>query len=348
MIQRQLKLRLTKKQEGMLTGWLNNLTGVWNFAVRKIELDAKERIYYSRLSFKSLLPGHGEKIGIPSHVIQGVLADAHLAWGRCFKKLARRPRLKGLRNRFSSIPFPDPIMPPQGNRIKVVGLGSVRFYSQEIPEGKIKCGRIVKRASGWHLCLFIDAQPNAITATSNGQIGIDPGFISLLTLSTGEKIDHPRELQRSLKRLAQAQRGRDRKLAARLQERAANQRKDRNHKLSRRLVAENELICFSRDNLKGLSKRFGKSVAASATGQLRQMLAYKCRAGGRRYVEVASMYSTKTCSNCGSLSGPSGWSGLAVRQWRCEACGASHDRDVNAAVNTLLAGAGAALESEAA
>ena len=348
MIQRQLKLRLTKKQEEMLTGWLNNLTGVWNFAVRKIELDAKERVYYSRLSFKGILSGHGEKIGIPSHVLQGVLADAHLAWRRCFNKLARRPRLKGLRNKLNAIPFPDPIKAPQENRIKVPGLGPVRFHSQEIPEGAIKCGRIIKRASGWYLCLFIDAEPNAIPAVANGQIGIDPGFKSLLTLSTGEKVEHPRELQKSLERLAQAQRGHDQRLAARLQEKAANQRKDRNHKLSRRLVAENELICFSKDSLRGLSKKFGKSVAAAATGQLRQMLDYKCRAGGRRYVEVASRYSTKTCSNCGSLTGPSGWGGLAVRHWRCIGCGTLHDRDVNAAVNTLIAGAGAALEREAA
>lgn len=348
MIQRQLKLRLNKNQESVLITWINNLTGVWNFAVRKIELDAKNNIYHTPEDFQNLLAGHGKKMGIPSHTIQGILLSAHVAWKRCFKGLARKPHLKGLRNKLNSIPFPDPLRSPQENRIKVPGLGSVRFHSQDLPEGAIKCGRIVRRASGWYLCLYINAEPNAIPVTGNGQIGIDPGFISLLTLSTGEKIEHPRELQKSLERLAQAQRGHDLGLAARLQEKVANQRKDRNHKLSRILVSENELICFSKDNLRGLSKKFGKSVAAAATGQLRQFLAYKCRAGGRRYVEPVSRNSTKTCSSCGGLTGPTGWSGLAVRHWRCTGCGTLHDRDQNAAKNALIAGAGTALERGAA
>ncbi len=70
------------------------------------------------------------------------------------------------------------------------------------------------------------------------------------------------------------------------------------------------------------------------------MLAYKCTASGRQFLEVPSKYSTKTYSACGSLSGPTGYAGLSVRQWMCSACGAAHDRDVNAAINTLHAGVG--------
>ena len=144
-----------------------------------------------------------------------------------------------------------------------------------LPEGNIKCGRIVKRASGWYLCLFIDAEAKKIERVASGVIGIDPGFENLLTTSEGEVIEHPREFERAERRLAQAQRGHDRKLAARIQERIHNQRKDRNHKLSRRLVAENVEIYFSKDNHKGIATRFGKSVASSGHAQLRSMLAYK-------------------------------------------------------------------------
>jgi transposase len=87
-----------------------------------------------------------------------------------------------------------------------------------------------------------------------GQIGIDPGFSNLLTTSDGEIIEHPRELEASAERLAQAQRGPNQELAARIQERAANRKRDRNHKLSCRLVAENILIAFSKDNIKGMAK----------------------------------------------------------------------------------------------
>jgi IS605 OrfB family transposase len=130
-----------------------------------------------------------------------------------------------------------------------------------------------------------------------------------------------------------------------LHERISNQRKDRNHKLSRQLVSENAVICFSKDTIRGLSKAgFGKSVTAAAHGQLRSMLSYKSRIGGTEYIEVSSKSSTMTCSCCGARTGPQGRAGLSVRQWECLACGAHHDRDVNAAINTLIVGAGIVLE----
>lgn len=321
------------------------LTSIWNWSIHKIENDAQGGIYYTPKVFHNLLAGTSKTLGIPSHTIQGMLSLAHQSWQRCFKKLAKKPRLKGNRNRLSSIPFPDPIGAPANNKIKVPGLGMVRYHKQALPKGKIKQGRIVRRASGWYLCLFIDAEPNTIPITGNGVIGIDPGYKHLLTFSTGEKVDHPRELQRNLKRLGQAQRGNDNQLAARVQEKIANQRKDRNHKLSRRLVSENAVICFSKDNLRGLSRAgFGKSVASAGHGQLRGMLAYKSRAGGRRYLEPDSPGSTRTCSICGARTGPQGRAGLSVREWVCTACGTHHDRDINSAVNTLIAAVGTTVE----
>lgn len=342
MIQVQLKLRMTKAQERDCERWLYHLTSVWNWAVRKIELNAADSIFFSKCDFHNLLAGHSAKLGIPSHVLQGILSTVHDSWGRCFKKLSRKPRLKGAHNKLASIPFPDPIRPPKGNRVTLLFLGSVRFHKMDIPEGRIKCGRVVKRASGWHLCLFIEADSKPIERMASGQVGIDPGFSSLLTTSDGEIIVHPRELEASAKRLAQAQRGKRRKLVGRIQERIVNQRKDRNHKLSRRLVAENVLIAFSKDNTKEIARRFGKSVASSGHSQLRGMLAYKSPKSGTQYLEVDSRNSTRTCSECGCLSGPTGFAGLSVRHWVCSGCGAAHDRDINAAINTLKAGAGMA------
>lgn len=331
----------------MLNDWLWSLTGVYNWAIRKIKQDAEDGIYYTPKGFQNLLANHGQRINIPSHTIQGTLSVAHESWRRCFKKLAGKPKLKGQRNKMNSIPFPDPLRAPKANRITVPGLKSVKFHKQGLPEGKIKCGRVVKRASGWYLCLFIDAEPNPITRKASGVVGIDPGFKELLTLSSGEKIPHPRELEASAQRLAQAQRGKNKMLAARIQERIKNQRKDRNHKLSRKLVSENNLIVFSKDNHKAVAKRFGKSVSSSSHGQLRSMLSYKSRIGGAEYIEVNPAFSTKTCSACGCITGPSGLAGLSVRQWQCSACGADHDRDINAAMNTLIAGAGEAHEGYA-
>lgn len=346
MIQRQLKLKLTKAQERELDRWLYHLAAVWNWAIRKIELDGKDGFYYSKREFNNLLAGHGQKLGIPSHIMQGVLGSARDAWLRCYRGLARKPRLKGVRNKLNSIPFPDPFRPAKNNRIHLLGMGKVRFHAQDIP-GSIKSARLVKCASGWYLCAFVDAEPQEIPAHGNGGVGVDPGFNNLLALSTGEKIEHPRELRQSALRLAQAQRGGNKRLAARLNERIASQRKDRNHKLSRRLVSENQFIAFSADSHRSIAKRFGKSVSDSAHFQLRQMLSYKSKRrtdGLGVYVEPDSRNSTRTCSVCGALSGPRGWAGLSVREWDCGACGAHHDRDTNAAMNALIAGAGLAHE----
>jgi len=197
MIQRQLKLRLNASQESQLHAWLFHLTGVWNWAIRKIEQDARDGIYYSQKAFHNQLAGHGKKLGIPSHTLQGMLDTAYTAWQRCYKKRAKKPRLKGQRNKLTSIPFPDPFKAPEGTCIHIPGIGSARFHAQDIPAGRITSGRVVKRASGWYLCLCIDAQPQAIPHTGDGAIGIDPGFRHLLTLSTGEKIAHPHEVHRT-------------------------------------------------------------------------------------------------------------------------------------------------------
>lgn len=337
MIQVQVKLRLSPRQERQLTRWLRHLAAIWNWAIKRIEYDAGNGIYHSTLDFRALLNGHGAKIGIPQDTIYGVLWTAHTAWQNCFKKIARKPRLKGRRNRLNSIAFAHGSRIVDG-RLFVPLLGRVRFHKQRVPEGHISQMRILKRASGWYACLFIKAEPLAVPRIAENSVGIDAGFNHLITLSTGEKITHPRELESVASRLAQAQRGGNGRLASRIQERIRNKRKDRNHKISRRLVSENILIAFSKDNIKSIAGRFGKSVSSSGHHQLRSMLSYKAsRTGDTIYVEPESKHSTMRCSTCGALTGPTGWNGLAVRHWVC-GCGAEHDRDTNAAVNTLVSG----------
>ena len=116
--------------------------------------------------------------------------------------------------------------------------------------------------------------------------------------------------------------------------------------LPRKLISENDIIVFSKDNIKGLAKRHGRSVAEAGHYQIRKMLMYKSLIGGTKYIEVNSKKSTMTCSSCGSESGPTGLAGLQVRQWECSCCGAHHDRDINSAINTLIAGLGTSHESK--
>ena len=175
-------------------------------------------------------------------------------------------------------------------------------------------------------------------------LGLTPGFHSLLTLSDGTKFENPRELRKGAERLAQAQRGNNLKLAARLQERQANRRSDRNHKISRKVIETYKTIFYSDDNFGSVAKKFGKSVSEAGLGQLIGYITYKGRTGGRNVVPINSAFTTQTCSACGARTGPHGLGGLAVRSWECSACGAVHDRDINSAVVVLKTGAGVALK----
>ena len=347
MIIRTLKLKLSKQQEAQLNGWLWNLTGLWNWAIKKIEHDAQNKIYHSPFDFVNLIAEHSKRMEIPSHTMQGILKQAHTSWQRCFKKLAKKPRFKGQRNKLNSIPFPDPFKSPKDNMIAIAGLGKVRYYKQDLPEAKIKCGRILKKASGWYLCLWLNCDHKFPVKDTDKAVGIDPGFHTLLTLSDGTKIENPRELRKGSKRLAQAQRSHGKKLVTRLQERQANRRNDRNHKISRKLIENYKTIYYSDDNFKGMAKIFGKSVSEAALANLIGMLNYKSKTCGRESVPVNSSKTTMTCSDCGALTGPTGLAGLAVRYWICSACGAVHDRDINSAEVVFNVGAGKAHERKA-
>ena len=340
MIIRILKIKLTKKQESTLESWLWNLTGVWNWAVKKIEHDARDGVYYSGFEFVNILANHSKKMEIPSHTLQGILKQAHDAWGRCFKKLAKKPRLKGKRNKLTSIPFPDPIGIPVENKISILGLGKVKYHKQELPDAKIKCGRIIKKASGWYLYLWLDTNHKFKVKDTDNAVGIDPGFSTLLTLSDGTKIENPRELRKGEERLAQSQRGKRKQLTSRLQEKQANRRTDRNHKISRWLVENYATICYPDDHFKGMARKLGKSVSEASLGNLMDMIVYKGSNCGRRIIPVSSVDTTKTCSTCGALTGPTGLAGLSVRNWECSVCGTVHDRDLNSSRVILNSGLG--------
>lgn len=338
-IQCQLKLRPTCAQESTFKRWLWHLTAVYNWTVKTAELEkSRTGRTPSAWDLRNRLPGTSQKIGVPKVAIEGTVFTARQALGRYQSGVSRKPKLKGRRRPLNSIALSGGVK-WNGSRPCLPLIGPVRVHRQEVPSGHCGSARIIRRSSGWYLCLFIRAEPCVITA-GVGEVGIDPGFKSLLALSTGELIDIPSELQAGAKRLAQAQRGGRKRLTARIHERIGNRRKNRNHHLSRQLVSENRLIAFSKDRTSTIARRFGKSVTSAGHSQLRMQLRYKSLTGGTEYIEVDSRNSTRTCSVCGAFSGPTGLAGLSVRHWTCRDCGSQHERDVNAAQNTLIAALG--------
>ena len=174
MVTRDLKLKLTKKQEVEFNSYLWMLTGVYNWVIRTIELNAKNKIYPSKFELDNLISNHAKRIGIHSQVMQQTVKQAYTAWERCFKKIAKKPKLKGIRNKFKSFVFPQFKREKLAEKtIKLPSLGEVRYFKQNVPIGNIKQVRIVRRASGWYAQLVIEANHVFHVKETEAAIGID-------------------------------------------------------------------------------------------------------------------------------------------------------------------------------
>ncbi len=121
--------------------------------------------------------------------------------------------------------------------------------------------------------------------------------------------------------------------------RIANTRKDWAHKTTTAIVQRARLLVVGDVSSSKLSKtRMALSVSDAGWRQLRTMLAYKAIRLGVTYCEVNESWSSVTCADCLTRSGPRGLRALGVREWMCTACGTVHDRDRNAAQNILRVG----------
>jgi putative transposase len=215
----------------------------------------------------------------------------------------------------------------------------------------------------WFVTFAVD-QPGPTPLPPTGQaVGIDLGLTDFAVLSSGEKLAHPRHMDRHERRLkhyqrvlARSQRGsanraKARRKVARQHARVRDARRDFLHKTSTSLANRFDTIVVEDLHVAGMVRNGGarkrglnRSIARTGWAELRAMLAYKADRAGRRLIVVDRWFpSSKTCSACGYLLAELA---MATRQWRCPICGARHDRDVNAAKNILAAGLVAAAWSD--
>ncbi|PRY57705.1 IS605 OrfB family transposase [Glycomyces artemisiae] len=206
-------------------------------------------------------------------------------------------------------------------------------------------------AGRWFVSIRIEEVIPALPGRSEA-IGVDAGLTSLLTFSTGEKISNPRHERTDRQRVKSRQRDLTRKQKgsknyqkarlklARAHARIADRRLDAMHKLTTRLVRENQVICVEDLNVRGMlgNRKLARAIADASWATFRRLLEYKCEWYGRELVAVDRFLpSSRTCAACGSTRASMP---LGVRVFRCtdKACGNVEDRDVNAAMNILAAG----------
>ncbi|MDR6981049.1 putative transposase [Streptomyces sp. 3330] len=224
-------------------------------------------------------------------------------------------------------------------------------WSRPLPEGKQPSTVTVSQdaAGRWFVSLLCEDTIAPAPATTHA-VGIDAGITSLLTLSTGEKIPNPRHERKDRTRLARAQRelsrkargdganrARARRQVARVHARIADRRRDFLHKLTTRLVRENQTVVIEDLTVRNMVRnhRLARAISDASWRELRTMLEYKSAWYGRELVVVDRFFpSSKLCGACGTIRAELP---LDVRAWTCE-CAVVHDRDVNAAKNLLAAG----------
>ena len=179
--------------------------------------------------------------------------------------------------------------------------------------------------------------------SSAGQqsVGVDLGLKTVATCSDGFKLERRRLTEEFAEKLGKAQRANKTKLIKAIHAKIKNSRRDAPHKFSTKLTNEYGAIFAGDVSSSKLARtRMAKSVMDSGWYMLKIQLEYKAIARSVVFVEVNEKYTTQTCSSCGAISAssPRGRAGLGIREWTCCGCGATHDRDINAARNILRLG----------
>ncbi|WP_327722060.1 transposase [Streptomyces sp. NBC_00490] len=289
---------------------------------------------------------------VSSVPLQQALRHLQTAFGNFFAQRAKYPRYKSRKKSRASAEYTRSAFTWRAGQLTLAKMADpldIR-WSRPLPEGAEPTTLTVSRdaAGRWFVSLLCQDTIAPAPATTNA-VGLDAGITSLVTLSTGEKITNPRHERRDRARLAKAQRELSRKAkgsanrekarrkVARVHVRIADRRRDVLHKLSARLVRENQTVVIEDLSVRNLLKNgaLARAISDAAWTDLRSMLEYKCAWYGRELVVIDRFFpSSKLCWNCGTVRGKLP---LNVREWTC-ACGVVHDRDVNAARNILAAG----------
>jgi putative transposase len=238
----------------------------------------------------------------------------------------------------------------ENHRLSLSGLGRLRVrWSREFSSSPSTVTIQRDTADRYFVTLCLDEEVEKLKPVHQA-VGIDLGITALATLSSGEKIENPRHLDRLERRLARAQRALSRKQkgskrraaqriqVARLHARVADARRDHLNKATTDLVRRFDVIALEDLNVRGMVQNhtLARAISDAGLGEFRRMVAYKCEWYGRELRLADRFYPTsRCCFDCGQVLEELP---LRIRKWDCPACGQHHDRDVNAAKNILAAG----------
>ena len=362
-VKRAFKYRFypTNAQAAELLRTFGCVRKVYNLALaaRTEAWARQERINYNQTSAMLTAWKQTEELGYLSDVssvpLQQTLRHLQAAFANFFGKRAKYPRFKSRKKSHRSAEYTT-----SGFRFRNGALTLAKVtepldivWSRPLPEGAEPSTVTVSQdaAGRWFVSLLCEDPALSPLPATGTAVGVDVGLNHLLTLSTGEKIANSRherrdrdalaKAQRSLARKAKgdgANRAKARRRVAKIHARVVDRRRDGLHKLTTRLVRENQTIVIEDLSVRNMVKNrsLARAISDAAWSEFRSMLEYKASWYGREVIAVDRFFpSSKLCSHCGKLAESMP---LHVRTWTCNGCGTTHDRDVNSAKNLKAAG----------
>ncbi|KWK00770.1 RNA-guided endonuclease InsQ/TnpB family protein [Burkholderia stagnalis] len=349
----------TPEQAAMLARTFGCARFVYNHMLR-MRTDAwdqrQERIGYhetsAALTALKKTPEHGWLNEVSSVPLQQALRHLQAAFANFFVKRAKYPNFRR-KDGAQSVEYTASAFRWDGTSLKLAKMEAplaIR-WSRRIPkDAKVTTVTVSKDTAGrYHVSMLCDDVVSAKSA-STGRVGIDLGLTDFVVLSTGEKIAAPNAFRKNEARLAKLQRRLARKQkdsanrrkarlkVARMHVRTADSRRDFLHKLSTRLINENQVIAIESLAVRHMQKnrRLAKAIGDAGWSEFVRQLTYKAKWYGRMLIGIDRWHpSSKRCSDCGHTVAKLP---LKIRTWACPGCGIAHDRDINAARNVLAAG----------
>lgn len=355
------RLYPAKAQERILVRWLEICRELHNAAIEERREAWKHGVIVFFFDQSRQLPALKRErpdVGeVNAQVLQQALRRVDLAFKHFFRRVKNGekpgyPRFKG-RDRYNSLTWPQEkdggFSFVGSGKLRLCKLGDIRIKLHRPIAGTLKTCTVKREAGHWYAIFSCDDVPARAYPAATSEVGIDMGLASFATLSTGEKVANPRWYRQTEEKLKIAQRKltsrqkksrrrrKARERVTRLHAKIANQRRDFQHRLAKKIVSENALIAVEdldpQRMVEKSSTGLTKSIMDASWGQFLSILACKAEEAGRRFARVPPHNTSSTCSRCGVVRKKD----LDERVHSCP-CGLVLDRDVNASLNILRLG----------
>ncbi len=363
-INKAFKVRLypTSEQQALFsktfgcTRWVYNRFLEWHNEIYNAE---KRYLSYNKCSAMltriKASPGTEWLAKADKFALQNSLKDLDTAFFNFFEGRAEYPKFKNKRTSKQSYQTNytnDNIrIDKKRQLLRLPKVGFVRYATdgREIPDNILNVTVILTPSGKYFASILCPAVMEPLKPADK-ETGVDMGIKKFAILSTGEVIENPKHYVKAQKKLARLQRTFSRKKKgsknrdkarlkiARQHEKVANQRKDFQQKLSKRLVVENQVISMEELRIKNMvkNKKLAKAISDAGWGEFQRMVEYKSAWYGRTFVKINPFFpSSRLCRECGTKNP---MLTLSDREWQCPECGKIHDRDLNAAQNILAEG----------